>query len=220
MTEKIKFVLHRAAGILSLSGLLLSSGILSSCSEDKDTVEEFANWQSANDTYWSSLYKTTQQKIASGDNSWKMILNYTFQNQSSPSGAAISYRPENYVIVHVEESGTGTKSPLYSDSVAVHYQGRMIPSATYTAGLIFDTSWAGDTFNAAISRPAHLYAGGVVDGFSTALQQMHKGDHWTVYVPYQLGYGATAKGSVQAYSTLIFDLRLADFARAGRRLSD
>ena len=208
MTEKIMNSLRRAAGIFCLGGLLLSSGVLSSCSEDKDEVEEFANWQSVNDTYCSSLYKTTQQKIAAGDNSWKMILNYTVQNQSRPSGAAISYRPENYVIVHVEESGTGTKSPLYSDSVAVHYQGRMIPSATYTAGLIFVSSWDGTNFNPKISVPAQFYIRSQVDGLATALQNMHVGDHWKVYVPYTLGYGGLKKDYIRAYSTLIYDITL------------
>ena len=49
---------------------------------------------------------------------------------------------------------------------------------------------------------------------------MHRGDHWTVYIPYQLGYGASASGMVPAYSTLIFDLRLVDFSHPGTKLKD
>lgn len=104
----------------------------------------------------------------------------------------------------------------------VHYQGRLIPSQTYTAGLIFDSSFGGANglvYNPLTSRPAQLLIGGekggVVDGFATALQNMHVGDHWLVYIPYQLGYGAKKIEGVPAYSNLIFDLRLHSFYRAG-----
>lgn len=209
---------------------MLSAGLFTSCTENDDTVEEYANWQSKNETYWDNLYTTTQQKIKGGDTSWKIILNYTFQNQKQTTGSALTYRPENYIIAHVEQAGTGTTSPLYSDSVSMHYMGRLIPSTTYTAGLIFDKSWSSNTFNAATSRPNHSYIGlsydskgkpiSLVDGFTTALMSMHRGDHWTVYIPYQLGYGEKSSGVVPAYSTLIFDLRLNDFSHPGVKLKD
>ena len=220
MTKNIKTLIRRAAGVFCLGGMLLSAGLFTSCTEKDNTVEEFTNWQSKNETYWNKLYTTTQQKIKSGDTSWKIILNYTFQNQKQTSGSALTYSPEDYIIAHVEQAGAGTASPLYSDSVSMHYMGRLIPSTTYTSGLIFDKSWSKDVFDASTSRPAHLHVGSVVDGFATALQQMHKGDHWTIYIPYQLGYGASASGMVPAYSTLIFDLRLVDFSHPGTKLKD
>lgn len=226
MTKNIKTLI----GIFCLGGMMLSAGLFTSCTENDDTVEEYANWQSKNETYWDNLYTTTQQKIKGGDISWKIILNYTFQNQKQTTGSALTYRPENYIIAHVEQAGTGTTSPLYSDSVSMHYMGRLIPSTTYTSGLIFDKSWSSNQFNAATSRPVHSYIGltydaegkptSLVDGFTTALMSMHRGDHWTVYIPYQLGYGEKSSGVVPAYSTLIFDLRLNDFSHPGVKLKD
>lgn len=226
MTKNIKTLI----GIFCLGGMMLSAGLYTSCTENDDTVEEYANWQSKNETYWDNLYTTTQQKIKGGDTSWKIILNYTFQNQKQTTGSALTYRPENYIIAHVEQAGTGTTSPLYSDSVSMHYMGRLIPSTTYTSGLIFDKSWSSNQFNAATSRPVHSYIGltydaegkptSLVDGFTTALMSMHRGDHWTVYIPYQLGYGEKNSGVVPAYSTLIFDLRLNDFSHPGVKLKD
>ena len=226
MTKNIKTLI----GVFCLGGMMLSAGLFTSCTENDDTVEEYANWQSKNETYWDNLYTTTQQKIKGGDTSWKIILNYTFQNQKQTTGSALTYRPENYIIAHVEQAGTGTTSPLYSDSVSMHYMGRLIPSTTYTAGLIFDKSWSSNQFNAATSRPVHSYIGltydaegkptSLVDGFTTALMSMHRGDHWTVYIPYQLGYGEKNSGVVPAYSTLIFDLRLNDFSHPGVKLKD
>ncbi len=226
MTKNIKTLI----GIFCLGGMMLSAGLFTSCTENDDTVEEYANWQSKNETYWDNLYTTTQQKIKGGDTSWKIILNYTFQNQKQTTGSALTYRPENYIIAHVEQAGTGTTSPLYSDSVSMHYMGRLIPSTTYTSGLIFDKSWSSNQFNAATSRPVHSYIGltydaegkptSLVDGFTTALMSMHRGDHWTIYIPYQLGYGEKSSGVVPAYSTLIFDLRLNDFSHPGVKLKD
>ena len=226
MTKNIKTLI----GVFCLGGMMLSTGLFTSCTENDDTVEEYANWQSKNETYWDNLYTTTQQKIKGGDISWKIILNYTFQNQKQTTGSALTYRPENYIIAHVEQAGTGTTSPLYSDSVSMHYMGRLIPSTTYTSGLIFDKSWSTNQFNAATSRPVHSYIGltydaegkptSLVDGFTTALMSMHRGDHWTVYIPYQLGYGEKNSGVVPAYSTLIFDLRLNDFSHPGVKLKD
>jgi FKBP-type peptidyl-prolyl cis-trans isomerase FklB len=51
----------------------------------------------------------------------------------------------------------------------------------------------------------------VLEGFATALQHMHRGDHWRVTIPYQLGYGTSDYNSIPGYSTLIFDIRLVDF---------
>ena len=53
--------------------------------------------------------------------------------------------------------------------------------------------------------------GSVVDGFSTALQHMRKGDKWRVYIPYELGYGTSDASTIPGYSTLIFDITMVDF---------
>ena len=53
----------------------------------------------------------------------------------------------------------------------------------------------------------------LVDGFATALQNMHPGDRWEIWIPQQMGYGSagrSASGSViiKPYTTLIFDLEV------------
>lgn len=186
---------------------------LVSCSEKEDTIDDYNNWQQKNDDYWTTLYNATQQKVASGDSTWKCYLNWSLEGQlPNISGSTLSYSPTDYIIVHVEKTGTGTVSPLYTDSVQVHYQGRLIPSETYTKGLIFDASWTGD-YNLETMQATGLYVKSVVDGFATALMHMHIGDRWTVYMPYRLGYGAQKPQSssvIQPYSNLIFDITLTD----------
>lgn len=60
-------------------------------------------------------------------------------------------------------------------------------------------------------EPAELTVSDMVDGFATALQNMHPGDRWEIWIPQQMGYGSagrSASGSViiKPYTTLIFDL--------------
>lgn len=92
--------------------------------------------------------------------------------------------------------------------------GRLLPSTSYADGLVFDKSYYG-TFNEATANPATFTInGGLVDGFATAMQNMHIGDKWRVYIPYQLGYGKKGAKTIPAYSTLIFEIILVSYYRA------
>ena len=179
------------------------SFFISSCSEEDDTVEEFADWQARNETYFEQQY---QQYIAA-----QTATKFVLKNWSKPENLSVSeVEHTDCILVDVISSGEGTTSPLYSDEVAVHYTGHLIPSVSYPSGYLFDYSYMGD-FDPSVAHSTELSVDGVVSGFSTALQHMHRGDHWRVTIPYQLGYGSTASTSVPAYSTLIFEIRLEDF---------
>ena len=185
-----------------LLAVVVGAMCFAACSETNSTVEEFPEWQSKNDTYWTNLYNATKAKVDAGDTSWKLILNYSKEKQANTATSAVTYKPEDYIIVHVKETGTGAATPLYTDSVRVHYQGRLLPSTTYTSGLIFDTSWGGEKFNEHTARAAHMLVS------------------WTVYMPYQLAYRGSEAGLVPAYSNLIFDLRLVEIAHPGTALGN
>lgn len=174
-----------------------------SCKEEDGVVEEYPNWQANNDGYFQRLVSETQTAINGGDDSWQLITGY--------SKPVTDYSPQyyDYIVVKKLENGEGTTSPLQTDSVEVHYTGRLLPSTSYPQGLEFNRSYK-DPFDPVEATPVKFYVGGLVIGFSTALQHMHRGDHWRVYIPYQLGY-ASATSLVPQYSTLIFDLRLEDF---------
>ena len=185
---------------------LLAVLALASCKEEDDAVEEYANWQETNDVYFSRLVWEVQQGFSSLPQQWVLIPCYTMPEV----GYTLNYY--DYVVAEKLEQGSGTTSPLLTDSVEVHYSGRLLPSASYPKGYQFDSSYAG-TFDPVLATPSKFAVLGVVKGFSTALMNMHRGDHWRIYIPYQLAYGATARTAVPAYSTLIFDLRLEDFWR-------
>lgn len=180
------------------------------CSETDDETSEFEDWQNKNETYFNNIYSQAETAIQNGSTDWKIFTNWSFNED-------IATDADDHIVVKVLQAGTGSGCPMYSDSVMVHYRGRLIPSKTYSDGYVFDESYEG-TFNENTALPSKFVTSGLVDGFATALQNMHIGDNWEVYIPYQLGYGTTTNSSIPAYSTLIFDIQLAGYSRAGSSL--
>ena len=194
--------------IFAAFALMLLS-VFASCSEDDNTVEEFPDWQNRNETYFAGIY---EQAKANADGTWKLIRSYALED-------TIPTTNDDYIAVKVLRAGTGSGCPMFSDSVKVNYRGRLIPSTSYADGYVFDESYIGE-YNPATALPSTMYVGGTVDGFATALQYMHIGDYWRVYIPYWLGYGTSGSSSIPAYSTLIFDIELVAYYRAGVDVPD
>ncbi len=192
--------------------LLLAIVALASCSEEDDTVEEYANWEETNRTEWNRIYADAQQRIAAGDTSWKIIKNWSLQDTLHTENTA-------YIVVKVNEAGTGSGCPLYTDSVRVHYKGRLLPSTSYSSGYQFDSTW-GTATSIENAVPQQYLVSGYSDGFATALQNMHIGDNWTVYIPWTLAYGASGYSNIPGYSVLIFDMQLVSYYRAGQQIPD
>ena len=96
------------------------------------------------------------------------------------------------------ESG---ETPFSTDTVLVHYRGWFIN------GEVFDQSYSGD-WAPEVHVPVSFAASEVITGWTTALLHMQEGEHWEVYVPYQLAYGESGRGDIPGHSVLIFDMRL------------
>lgn len=193
--------------------LLLSSIGFVSCGEDETTVEEFPNWQSQNDVYFKHLTDSVKKLIVNGDTAqWKFFK--VWSKDDSVKG-----KLTDSICVQVISKGTGSGCPLYNDSVRVHYLGRLLPSTSYSDGLIIAQSYYG-SYDPTTSVPNSFLVSGLIDGFATAVQKMHIGDHWRVYIPYDLGYGSSASSSVPAYSTLIYDITLAAYSHVNGSLPD
>ena len=95
----------------------------------------------------------------------------------------------------VLETGGGTVSPGPRSIVTVHYKGSLID------GRVFDNSYER-------TCPDALRLSDVIEGWQVALQKMHVGDKWIIYIPYAMGYGIKSFDSIPAYSTLIFEVEL------------
>ena len=177
---------------------------LSACSENTDESQEYADWQLRNDVFFDSL----EDSLAAAPAVWKKFKSYA-KDQSLAKG-----ENTDCIYVKVLETGTDTENPMATDSVRVSYEGRLIPSATYPNGYVFDTRAYG-TYELSTSATSRFLASNNIEGFTTALLHMHRGDQWRVYIPYALGYGATQSNKIPAYSTLIFQMSLIDFAPVG-----
>ncbi|TPV56491.1 FKBP-type peptidyl-prolyl cis-trans isomerase [Aestuariibacter sp. GS-14] len=94
-------------------------------------------------------------------------------------------------------AGDGAK-PTASSTVRTHYHGTLIN------GSVFDSSYDR-------GQPAEFPVGGVIKGWTEALQMMPVGSKWRLYVPHNLAYGEQgAGGAIAPYSTLVFDVELLD----------
>ncbi|MEE3383984.1 MAG: FKBP-type peptidyl-prolyl cis-trans isomerase [Prevotella sp.] len=172
-----------------------------SCSEEDSNEGEFDNWKERNETYFNNLYNKAK---GSTSGTWR-----TYTSWSKEESAATA--PDDHIVVEVLKEGTGTECPLYSDEVTIHYRGNLMPSDNFPLGYQFDSSWYGE-YNLDAMMPVEMTVSGTVDGFITALQKMHVGDRWRVYIPYALGYkNSTSNAAIPAYSTLVFDITLVSF---------
>jgi len=106
--------------------------------------------------------------------------------QSLPSGM-------QYQVIR---EGNG-KIPTAADTVTVHYTGTLID------GFIFDSS---------VDRgaPATFTVGGVIKGWTEALQMMKEGSRWKLFIPADLAYGnySPPGSNIPPGSVLIFDVEL------------
>ncbi|QCI14700.1 FKBP-type peptidyl-prolyl cis-trans isomerase [Pseudomonas putida] len=93
-------------------------------------------------------------------------------------------------------AGEGAQ-PTRESNVRTHYHGTLID------GTVFDSSYER-------GQPAEFPVGGVIPGWTEALQLMNAGSKWRLYVPSELAYGAQGVGSIPPHSVLVFDVELLD----------
>ena len=188
--------------------LLLGSVTFVACSESDDGVDEYPNWKPTNESYFNSLYATAKQRVAAGATDWKVLKAWSL-------GSLDTDKAEDHIVAHVISEGAGTEVPLFTDTVRVHYRGRLLPSTSYADGYVFDQTYYG-TFNPSTAMPTKMAVSTLTTGFATALQYMHIDDRWEIYIPYQLGYGEQGSDPIPAHSTLIFDVALAEIHHPGK----
>jgi FKBP-type peptidyl-prolyl cis-trans isomerase FklB len=93
------------------------------------------------------------------------------------------------------KEGTGPK-PAASDTVMCNYRGTLLDSTE------FDSSYKR-------GQPAAIPVGGVIKGWTEALQLMPVGSKWQLIIPAELAYGNQGAGpDIGPNSTLIFEVEL------------
>lgn len=92
--------------------------------------------------------------------------------------------------------GTGTVSPKATDTVKVHYEGKLLN------GTVFDSSIAR-------GQPISFPLNQVIPGWTEGLQLMKVGDKFKFVIPANLAYGPSSPSSaIPPNSTLVFEVEL------------
>ena len=176
---------------------LITSCLFSACDETSE-VNEYADWRNRNQRFVDSIAAVAEENA---DGNWRIYKSYTLP-PDNPNDLTVVKDVNNYVYCHIEENGTGTTSPIYTDSIRASYRVWLIND------ILIDQSFRGE-FNPAISVPSKFSMSSTIIGWATALQQMRTGDSWTIYIPYELGYGKRQSGDVPGYSALKYWVNLA-----------
>jgi FKBP-type peptidyl-prolyl cis-trans isomerase FklB len=94
------------------------------------------------------------------------------------------------------KEGTGPK-PTAADTVVCNYKGTLLDNTE------FDSSYKR-------GQPATFPVGGVIKGWTEALQLMPVGSKWQLFIPSELGYGARGGpgGGIGPNATLVFEVEL------------
>lgn len=139
--------------------------------------------------------KEWRERAANNLSAGKAFLNANGKQEgvkTLPSG--LQYR------VLTEGSG---KTPTTTDEVTVHYRGTLID------GNEFDNS-------AKKGKPLTIKVGGVIRGWSEALQLMKAGSRWQLFIPPDLAYGERGTNRIPPNSTLVFEVELISVKQGGR----
>ena len=96
------------------------------------------------------------------------------------------------------QGDASSATPSRRSIITAHYTGRTIN------GKKFDSSRGG--------VPLACRLCDLIEGWIIALQQMHIGDKWELYIPAEMGYGKFSQPGIPCGSTLIFEIELLGIA--------
>ncbi|WP_417616767.1 FKBP-type peptidyl-prolyl cis-trans isomerase [Parasphingorhabdus sp.] len=135
-----------------------------------------------------------------------LLLAYTGTQNAVVTGAS----NEQFLAANADEDGVETTASGLQYKVLKPGEGPS-PTATDTALVKYEgTLRDGTVFDANEQTP--MPVGGVVPGFSEALQLMQKGGEYRIWIPSDLAYGEASPGEqIPPNSLLIFDVTLLDF---------
>ena len=160
--------------------------------EGNQNDPEFVNQFKVNPELMNDLFNSFLEKR----NDYLMALNLAKENSflaanAKKDGVQTTDSGLQYKII---EAGNSVK-PGPQDTVLVRYKGTLID------GTVFDEVDAE-------SEPIRLTLDRVISGWTEGLQLIGEGGKAQLYIPSELGYGASGSGRIEPNSTLIFDVEL------------
>lgn len=140
-----------------------------------------------------------------------LLLAYTGTRSVVIDGAS----NEQFLAANADEDGVVTTESGLQYKVIKPGEGPS-PTATDTALVKYEGRLRDDTIFDA-NEQAPMPVGGVVPGFSEALQLMQRGGEYRIWIPSDLAYGEASPGDqIPPNSLLIFDVTLLDYISAAQ----
>ena len=179
-----------------LFSLVLLALTFTACSETEETGR-YDNWRARSEAFIDSIanvYAGQQNgSITVTDEKEKL---YPFTDLTN--GQTI------YAKKRISRDGVkDDDKPVYTSKVSAYYR------MTYFNGDVVQQNFNGIK-PSNYDSPSKFSLDGVITGWSYTLMHMTEGELWTLYIPYQSGYGSgtSEDGSLQPYSALVYNVKL------------
>ena len=166
---------------------ILYSGVVAAMSKDSTTMSP---------TTAAKFFKEQEIAIRQQREAENKAKNEAFMAENKAKEGVVTL--PSGLQYRIIKKGTGA-IPKATDDVQVIYEGKTIDGKVFDSTAKHGTEF--DTFN----------VGGLIKGWTEALQLMPVGSKWEIFIPYNLAYGERGAGrDIAPYSTLIFTLELKD----------
>ena len=149
-------------------------------------------------TVSSEIEKQDAQAAADAAKAKQANAAFLAENKAKP-GVTTTKSGLQIEVLRAGDKGLPTPGP--SDEVTVMYEGKLIDNS------VFDSSYQR-------GQPVSFEVGGVIPGWTEALQLMHPGEMAQLVLPPEIGYATEAKPSIPANSVLIFKVELLGFRKS------
>lgn len=179
-----------------LFSLVLLALTFTACSETEETGR-YDNWRARSEAFIDSI-----ANVYAGQQNGSITV--TDEKERLYPFTDLTNGQTIYAKKRISRDGVkDDDKPVYTSKVSAYYR------MSYFNGDVVQQNFAGtepDEFDV----PSESLLNEVISGWGYTLTEMAEGEFWTLYIPYQSGYGSGtgSDGSLQAYSALVYDVKL------------
>ena len=179
-----------------LFSLVLLALTFTACSETEETGR-YDNWRARSEAFIDSI-----ANVYAGQQNGSITV--TDEKERLYPFTDLTNGQTIYAKKRISRDGVkDDDKPVYTSKVSAYYR------MSYFNGDVVQQNFAGtepDEFDV----PSEFLLNEVISGWGYTLTEMAEGEFWTLYIPYQSGYGSGtgSDGSLPAYSALVYDVKL------------
>ena len=179
-----------------LFSLVLLALTFTACSETEETGR-YDNWRARSEAFIDSI-----ANVYAGQQNGSITV--TDEKERLYPFTDLTNGQTIYAKKRIPRDGVkDDDKPVYTSKVSAYYR------MTYFNGDVVQQNFNGIK-PSNYDSPSKFSLDGVITGWSYTLMHMTEGELWTLYIPYQSGYGSgtSEDGSLQPYSALVYNVKL------------